>query len=219
MNPIFIAEIKTQSPFGFKSPHTFAKLMETAITHGDWISVHTNALWGGDFDAISFVRRNTNNPILAKGIHSTDDDIQRAIDHGADYVLVVDRTLAGGRNRKQVIFEMHDPHFANPDKWGHFKLQCLIHRFHKIGSLKNPYTVPITYFPNEDPIKYLVNSRELRVGKFKPNYDVELKAYLDMGVWVCQGSGIITPEDVNPNVNAFIVGEHLIDFCKQLPHD
>ena len=91
MNPIFIAEIKTKSPFGFVSPHSFNKLMDTAIEHGDWISVHDNALWGGDYESIAFVRRCTSKPILAKGLHTTNDDIKRALDHGADYVLVVDR--------------------------------------------------------------------------------------------------------------------------------
>lgn len=88
---VFIAEIKTQSPFGFKSPYCFSELKDMAVQHGHWISVHTNALWGGDFDSLAFVRRCTGKPILAKGIHATDDDIQRALDHGANYVLVVDR--------------------------------------------------------------------------------------------------------------------------------
>lgn len=89
--PLFIAEVKTQSPFGFKSPYSFINLLEYAIACGDWISIHTNALWGGDFEAISFASRMTDKPILAKGLHSTDDDIQRAFDHGAHYVLTVDR--------------------------------------------------------------------------------------------------------------------------------
>jgi indole-3-glycerol phosphate synthase len=93
-DPIFIAEIKTRSPFGYVSKHSFAKLMECAIKFGDWISVHDNALWGGDYESIAFVRRNTNKTILAKGLHATDDDIRRALDHGADYVLVVDREPA-----------------------------------------------------------------------------------------------------------------------------
>lgn len=217
-NPIFIAEIKTQSPFGFRSKDTFVDLMDIAITHGDWISVHTNALWGGDFDAISFVRRNTNKTILAKGIHASDDDVKRAIDHGADYVLVVDRTGVPYANkfRKQVIHEMHDPHFALPDKNGRTELDCLIRRFHDIGSVLDPHSVPIKYHPDKNPIKYLVNSRNLGTGLPKENYDKELTAYINSGVWVCQGSGIKSPVDVNANVNAYIVGEHLRDFCKEI---
>lgn len=89
--PIFIAEIKTKSPFGFRADHSFFQLMDMAVNHGDWISVHVDALYGGDVNSLSFVRQATDKPILAKGLHNTDDDIQRSFDHGADYVLVVDR--------------------------------------------------------------------------------------------------------------------------------
>ena len=101
--PIFIAEIKTQSPFVYKSDFPFHSSMEKAVRFGDWISVHTNPLWGGSFEAIEYVRKFTNKPILAKGIHSKDDDIKKALDYGADKVLVVDRFPAN-------LFR------ANPDK-------------------------------------------------------------------------------------------------------
>jgi indole-3-glycerol phosphate synthase len=90
-NPIFIAEIKTRSPFGFESGHSFYELASLAIKHGDWISVHVDALWGGDANSLSFVRNLTNKPLLAKGFHHTDEDVEKSLDHGADYVLVVDR--------------------------------------------------------------------------------------------------------------------------------
>lgn len=186
--PIFIAEIKTQSPFGFRSEHPFVSLMQYAITYGDWVSVHTNALWGGDYDAISFVRRNTNKPILAKGIHATDDDIQRALDHGADYVLVVDRIPKV--NITKCLLELH--RFDDVEKCNHM------------------------YF-NDPSLKFVCNSRDLRSGLPKKMW--ELDRYTDMRLWTCQASGIKTQGHVQPNVNAFIVGEHLVNFCKGLPHD
>jgi indole-3-glycerol phosphate synthase len=203
--PIFIAEIKTQSPFGFKSTKTFGELMECAITNGDWVSVHTNALWGGDFDAISFVRRNTNKPILAKGIHATNDDIERAIDHGADYVLVVDRYAFGFAKQRQIIYERNHPSFAfGESKCG--GLSAMVNRLRDIDREDTPH-------------KYLVNARDLSTGlpkKFEGllnnSYQKELDAYLNAKVWVCQASGIRYPYDVNPNVDAFIVGEHLVSF-------
>lgn len=198
--PLFIAEIKTQSPFGFKSPHSFVELMECAIQHGDWVSVHTNALWGGDYDAISFVRRNTNKPILAKGIHASDDDVMRAIDHGAEYVLVVDRKFEGnGMYHKHIIYERNNPVFAITEA-GISELDCKINRVNEYG----------------DKLKYLVNSRDLSTGLKKEKYTRELYLYLKAGVWVCQGSGIQTPEDVHPDADAFIVGEHLHSYCRQL---
>lgn len=68
--------------------------MEVAIKFGDIISIHTDPHWGGDFKLITKARHFTNKPILAKGLHTSDDDIKRAVGAGADYVLVVGRTPA-----------------------------------------------------------------------------------------------------------------------------
>ncbi len=181
MKPIFIAEIKTQSPFGYKSQFTFNELMETAITHGDWISVHDNALWGGDYETISFVRKYTRKPILAKGLHRTEDDINRALDHGADYVLLVDSLPMTRKLMSKCIVE---------------------HRHFEV------VTEESKVFPE---VKFMCNSRDLRTGL--PKKRDELQDYLDLGVWVCQASGIRNPLDVREGVSAFIVGEHLIHFC------
>lgn len=86
-----IAEVKTLSPFGFKSEKTWEELFSVANEIGDLISIHTDARWGGSFDLIRKAKSLTEKPILAKGIHATDVDIQSAIDAGADYVLVVGR--------------------------------------------------------------------------------------------------------------------------------
>lgn len=89
-----IAEIKPSSPYGYKSNRSWDYLKEIACQYGDMVSVHTNPLWAGNFDLIKRVRNWTQKPILAKGIHKTDDDIQRALDKGADKVLVVGRIPA-----------------------------------------------------------------------------------------------------------------------------
>lgn len=86
-----IAEVKTQSPFGFKSTASWDELFEVAHKVGDILSIHTDARWGGSFDLIKKAKLLTQKPILAKGIHTTDEEIQKAIDAGADYVLVVGR--------------------------------------------------------------------------------------------------------------------------------
>lgn len=91
MKPIFIAEVKTISPFGFKSEKTWDELFQIANKYGDWLSIHTDKRWGGSFGLLEKARAKTRKPILAKGIHTTDDEIKRAIDCGADYVLVVGR--------------------------------------------------------------------------------------------------------------------------------
>lgn len=183
--PIFIAEIKTQSPFGFKSTYPFVSLMNYAIQYGDWISVHTNALWGGDFDAISFVRRNTNKPILAKGFHATDADIGKALECGADYVLVVDRLPSYGY-LSHCLLEIHDR-----------KLRDTIFEF-----------------PSSKHMKFVSNSRNLSTGL--PKKWFELPDYINKDLWICQASGIRSQNDVYPNVDAFIVGEYLVEYCKNI---
>ncbi len=62
-----------------------------ASEHGDWISIHTDERWGGSMELIRKARKLTKKPILAKGIHATDEEVNQAIQAGADYVLVVGR--------------------------------------------------------------------------------------------------------------------------------
>jgi indole-3-glycerol phosphate synthase len=88
-----IAEIKTQSPSGFNSPYSWDELFKLANSNPyvDVISIHTNPKWGGSFDLIRKAKSLTRKPILAKGIHETDEEVQKAIEAGADFVLVVGR--------------------------------------------------------------------------------------------------------------------------------
>jgi indole-3-glycerol phosphate synthase len=86
-----IAEVKTQSPFGFHSNKSWDELFATAERVGDMLSIHTDPRWGGSFDLIRKAKTLTKKPVLAKGIHASDDDIEQAIKAGADYVLVVGR--------------------------------------------------------------------------------------------------------------------------------
>ena len=87
-----IAEVKTQSPFfGYVSDKSWDELFQIAEKVGDIISIHTDKRWGGSFDLIKKARALTNKPILAKGIHAHDSEITKAVDAGADFVLVVGR--------------------------------------------------------------------------------------------------------------------------------
>lgn len=88
---IFIAEVKTHSPFGWHAEKTWEELFDVANEHGDWLSIHTDENWQGSFELISRARDMTDKPILAKGIHKSDEEISRAIELGADYALVVGR--------------------------------------------------------------------------------------------------------------------------------
>lgn len=205
--PIFIAEIKTQSPFGFKSSKSFHELMELAIENGDWISVHTNVLWGGDYEAISFVRKYTDKPILAKGIHSTNENIDLALKHGADCVLVVDRIPHMGY-RQDCLMELNNTSMHNSWEYSH------------ILRLKNPEvskviekTASVTWNKFLKENKFVCNSRNLATGNFELDPKPRLDDFIKKCGWVCQASGIRCPRDIHPNVDAFIVGEGLVNFC------
>jgi indole-3-glycerol phosphate synthase len=89
--PSIIAEVKTCSPFGYSTNATWDELFTIASHVGDMISIHTDPRWGGSFDLITKAKSLTSKPILAKGIHATDAEIEQAIQAGADTVLVVGR--------------------------------------------------------------------------------------------------------------------------------
>lgn len=88
---MIIAEVKTASPFGYKSEKSWEELFAIAHDIGNIISIHTDPRWNGSFELIKKARTLSTKPILAKGIHATDEEIKHAIDHGADFVLVVGR--------------------------------------------------------------------------------------------------------------------------------
>lgn len=89
-----IAEVKVKSPHGYVSKKSWDELFELANKIGDVISIHTDPRWGGSIEHIKKARKLTKKPILAKGIHATDEEIVKAIKAGADYVLVVGRIPA-----------------------------------------------------------------------------------------------------------------------------
>ncbi len=94
-----IAEVKTMSPFGYKAEKSWDELFALANEVGDMISIHTDPRWGGSFELLEKARALTKKPILAKGIHASDEDIERALALGADFVLVVGRVPATHADR------------------------------------------------------------------------------------------------------------------------
>src|SRR3989344_6831342 len=86
-----IAEVKTHSPFDYRAEKTWDELFDIAKEIGDIVSIHTDPRWGGSLELIKKARLLTTKPILAKGLHTDDNQIQNAIEAGADWVLVVGR--------------------------------------------------------------------------------------------------------------------------------
>lgn len=92
---VFIAEVKLKSPFGYSSPQCWEYVFDLAndCPRSDMLSIHTDERWGGSWDHLKEARKRTNKPILAKGLHPTDDDVRKALDLGANYALVVGRQV------------------------------------------------------------------------------------------------------------------------------
>ena len=90
-NVEIIAEVKTQSPYGYAARTEWDELFAIADDIGDIISIHTDPRWGGSLELVRKAHNLTSKPIIAKGIHSTDKEVEDAINCGADYVLVVGR--------------------------------------------------------------------------------------------------------------------------------
>lgn len=85
-----IAEVKTRSPFHFTSTDSWEMLFEIAIEVGDMISIHTDSRWGGSMETLKRARGMTDLPILAKGYHRSNREIEMALGLGANKVLTVD---------------------------------------------------------------------------------------------------------------------------------
>lgn len=186
--PVFIGEVKTESPFGFRSPYSWDELLAKAIVHADWIAVHTNERWGGRWDllerAADISRDVSPRPLLlAKGPHTTDTEVYRALDAGADLVLVVG---------EQPSAELAPVCIWEPD------------RAHDL------------MVADRHDLKVMWNYRDLRDGSRIPEaLDLGWARTQHKG-WLCQASFICSPGDVHLAADAFIVGEHLPEFIEQL---
>jgi len=181
---IFIAEVKTCSPFGYKSNKSWDELFEIANNVGDWISIHTDSKWGGSFDLLNKARKLTNKIILAKGIHETDDEIKDCFRLGANFVLSVGRipdliSMGGSYWLNRVIIEPKN--------------------------LEQLKSIP-------DHFGVCWNSRDIYTGKRKEESFGQ--ARMMFPGFLIQASNIKSMNDVRKNfADAFLVGEHLENFA------
>lgn len=186
LKPLFIAEVKTRSPFGFESEHPWKKLLDIAVQHGDMVAAHVDPRWGGDNDKLkqaSDLAHKSGKLCLAKGYHPRDIDILNSLYHGADLVLVVGR--------------IPPPELAPV---------CIYEPTH-LHELKNiPPGLKLMW--NE---RNLQTGRP-RIPDRLIFPDIR-NAYEG---WLCQASFIKTLEDVHPKADAFIVGEHLPSFVDRM---
>lgn len=91
---MFIAEVKLKSPYGYRSPHTFDRLLRKARKVGDAVAIHTDPRWGGSLHLVEEAAMRCRQPILAKGIHFSDHEVGAAFKAGATWVLTVGREIS-----------------------------------------------------------------------------------------------------------------------------
>lgn len=191
LNPhtLIIAEVKDYSPIrGQLVDRCWDEQFEIVEPIGDEISVHDDWLWRGTYELIARARRMTKKPILAKGFHETDDDIKRALDNGADEVLVVGRVPAAEYIGRCLL-----------EPWD-------IEQLKAFRAMKDAGDLP-------DDTKVVWNSRDISDLTVERN---KSESYSDAihvwDGWAAQASNIRTVADVHPQADAVLIGTHAEEF-------
>ncbi|MEN9614172.1 MAG: hypothetical protein RLZZ347_479 [Candidatus Parcubacteria bacterium] len=182
--------MKTKSPFGYVSDKTWDELFAVAEKVGDMISIHTDARWGGSFELITKAKSLTKKPILAKGIHETDELVIKAIESGADFVLVVGRIpkihLDKCLIEPNTLEELKSLPKGVRVVWNSRDLQT--------GGLKKETFAQARAIWN--------GCRHATTAPFTG--------------WLCQASNIETVADIDPTADAVLVGTKLIPFAESI---
>jgi indole-3-glycerol phosphate synthase len=97
--------------------------------------------------------------------------------------------------------------FPHPGFWN----KCLF----ELSNL-NLFFGNLKLYPDFAQQKFVYNSRDLRSGL--PKKMDELDIFMKEKVWTCQASGIRNKNDIRMGVDAYIVGEHLVNFCREDRH-
>lgn len=205
MKQTFIAEIKTRSPFGFKSNYDSYSLQMMAMEHGDMISIHVDPLWGGNVGYIGYMKKQLRDnrihkPLIAKGLHLSDQSIEESIKYGADYVTVVGRIPTSKYLLPKCILEPLPDYGLPYQDFVHSTLDKMIETepYGIIFNSRNLFDGSLNYWDYE--------SLKLRISDISKNINL------------IQASGIKSMSTVHPLFNSYIVGENLPRFIlnKQL---
>lgn len=195
--PTLIAEVKTVSPFGFRSRWPEEYLLDLALEHGDWVAIHTDPAWGGSIEGLAEVRRRMvrhgiDKPLLAKGVHRDDSELRRALAL-ADYALVVGR-------------------------WPHALEPALQARLIFEPTFEGQVRLAIRAFVAVDARPRIVlNRRNLDTGDLStdtPSPGVVKAMYRGNDPWVVHASFIASDADLDAAADAHLVGSSLVEFLE-----
>ena len=182
--PFFIAEVKTISPYGFKSNYTEQQLFSMALrSDSNVISIHTDPLWGygESIHRHTTLAHNNGKKVLAKGLHESDEEIDWLLTSAkVDYVLVVGRIPA----KKYLSRCILEPITGNQTE--------------EMAKISNKIAGVV------------MNARDLYTGEIlSVGYKYETTGYKCP---IIQASGIETVKDIQKWADGYIVGEHLPGF-------
>jgi indole-3-glycerol phosphate synthase len=206
LDKLFIAEVKTISPFGFKSPYSADDLLNFAVAYGDMVSIHVDALWNGTHNDLRVVKRHLRDgmqPLLAKGLHLYDNLIQNSLEAGADSVLVVGRIPA-----KKYLAKCYMEPLTTEQLMTSEYAEAVRQSAGLVLNTRDLFTgeMRLPDYPNpHEWVSYWTHAFDNSLIDFKK----------DVGVPIIQASGIKNMKNIHPEVDGFIVGEHLPAFILQ----
>ncbi|MCX6722184.1 MAG: hypothetical protein NTY04_03265 [Candidatus Staskawiczbacteria bacterium] len=200
---IIIAEAKVWSPRGERlTQNSWEQQIESAGKVGRMVSVLTHPIWRRSPDDIKKARKilPSEIKILAKGFYETDDEVQRAVDDGADFVLVVGRRPKVHLERcflePLTLAELADIPVSLWAVWNSRDL----------SSLKDLPGIPQFLL---ERWKQMDGCSDRKRESFKEARAIRLGP-------LCQASNLKTVADIEPGANAVLVGSHLESFAASL---
>jgi len=164
------------------------------------VSIHTNTIWKGSFELVRKARKRTDMPILAKGFHGTDEEIEMALDAGADFVLVVGRMPNKYADKCFIEPTTLDQLSTVPEHhWAVWNSRDL-------SILKDLPGIPAFL---EERWKYMRSYSDRKRESFQ-------EARMKFKGKLCQASKLKTKKDIEPGADAVLVGSDLETFAKSL---
>lgn len=200
--PLIIAEVKPFAPGGKPtSEKTWRELLILAAAIGDIVSIHTHPIWNGSFAHITEARELFPDiKILAKGFHGSDEEVEQALNAGADYVLTVGFTPTVYLNRCLLEpLTLSELQAIDPQYWAVWNSR----------NLASLLTIPgVTGIP-----EYLLKRfKEMESDSVQKKEPFKTARAVFLGN-LCQASNLKTVDDIEPDADAVLVGTNLESFA------
>ncbi len=191
-----IAEFKKASPSAgiINETATISDIIPLYNKYADCISILTDEkFFSGDFEFISQAKKFTSLPILAKDFYLHPMQIIKAINYGADAILIIVRILS--------IEEIREL-YKTADKYG---IDAIV-EVHSLKDLEKAFKA-IT------PVIIGINTRDLETFEINKTQIFKILPQIPDGVITIAESGIKTPDEVKDlkgKVDGILIGTSLM---------